>query len=363
MSVAGATVTVGLGEDNPRAQAGLLAGNGVLYARRADGGGGALRDLAGNPVAALDVLPYAMGDDWRGREEWRFVKIDLENVTGPAVTAVAVVSDAGADATYALGETVRVAVTFSEAVTVTGTPWLKLALGAGAGKWADYEEGAGTKRLIFAYTVARGDASGAGIAVLANTLELNGGGIRAVARDKDADLAHAGLAADASHKVDGTPDTTPPRLSATAVDGAKLTLSFDEAIDVAAAPSGGAFTVKKTPPGNSERSVGVSGTPAIDGARVTLTLAEAVRDTDTDLKVSYRRSGLEAGNRLRDASGNEVAGFSDEPVVNVAGDTTPPELERGEIDGGTVTLYFSEALDPDSTGGFFPGDCAGLGQR
>ena len=52
-------------------------------------------------------------------------------------------------------------------------------------------------------------------------------------------------------------------------------------------------------------------------------------------------------------AGNEVAGFSDEPVANVAGDTTPPRLVRGEIDGGTMTLFFSEALDPNSLGGYF----------
>ena len=71
---------------------------------RADGGGRALRDLAGNPVTASAVLPYAPGQEWRGSEEWRFVKIALENVTAataPAVTGVSVTSDAGADATYA----------------------------------------------------------------------------------------------------------------------------------------------------------------------------------------------------------------------------------------------------------------------
>ena len=45
----------------------------------------------------------------------------------PTVTEVAVMSEAGDDATYALGETIEVTVTFSEAVTVDtagGTPGL-----------------------------------------------------------------------------------------------------------------------------------------------------------------------------------------------------------------------------------------------
>ena len=318
-------VTVGLGAGNPRAQAGRLDGNRVLYVRRADGAGGALRDLAGNLVVAPHVLPYAAGETWRGSEEWRYVRIDLDNVTAaaPAVTEVAVTSDAGADATYALGETVRVTVAFSEAVAVTGAPRVKLALGAGAERWATYRRGSGTAALEFAWTVAEGDASGAGVAVPADTLELNGGAIRSAASGRDAALAHTGLAHDAAHKVDGTPDTTPPRLSGTVVDGTELTLAFDEAIDAAASLTNGAYTVKKTPSGGTEETVGLSGTPAVEGAEVTLTLAQAVRDTDTGVKVSYRKSDSDARNRLRDGAGNEVASFSDEPVANSA-DTTPP---------------------------------------
>ena len=41
-----------------------------------------------------------------------------------------------------------------------------------------------------------------GIAVLTDTLSLNGGTIRSTAADVDADLSHTGLAHDADHKVD-----------------------------------------------------------------------------------------------------------------------------------------------------------------
>ena len=482
VTVEGAVVTVELGAGNPRAEAGRLTGNRATYIRPVDGAGGALRDLAGNPVAAPHVMPYGGVETWRGSEEWRYVGVALDNVTAPApdttppelvrgeidggtvtlwfseeldpeakagrfhvqvqpaadrmqafdaagavaidgnrvtvgvgagkpraragltelnyahyiapldpaarglrdlagnpvatplafhggergtrsvkldnvtvagVTEVKVTSDAGADATYALRDVVRVTVTFSEAVAVTGAPRLKLGLGAGDERWATYRRGSGTAALEFAYTVAEGDASSAGVAVLANTLALNGGTIRSAASGRDAALAHTGLPHDAAHKVDGAlPDTTPPRLSRTVVDGAKLTLAFSEAIDDAASPANGAFTVKKTPPGGSEETVGLSGSPAVEGARVTLSLAKAVRGADTGVKVSYRKSGSDAGDRLKDEAGNEVAEFSDRPVANSA-DTTPPELVRGEIDGGTVTLYFSEALDEDSVGGLF----------
>ena len=339
--IGGNVVTVGLGPAGPGkpwAKAGVPSwgSNRLQYDAPADPGAGQLRDLAGNAVGNMR-------------------SIALDNLTEtPAVTGVAVSSDAGTDRTYALGETVRVAVTFNEAVHVTGAPRLKLDLGSGDGRWAVYESGGGTAALVFAWTVAAGDASNAGVAVLANTLALNGGSIRSAASGEDAALAHPGLPHDATHKVDAAlPDTTPPRLSATEVNGETLTLAFNEAIDAAVSPASGAFTVKRTPSGGSEQNVRLSGAPAVEGARVTLTLATAVRDTDTDVKVSYRKAGSEAGDRLRDAGGNEVASFSNEPVTNNTPDTTPPRLVRGEIDGGTVTLIFSEALDPDSKGGHF----------
>ena len=345
VTVEGAVVTVVLGAGNPRAEAGRLTGNQVLYIRRADGEGGALRDLAGNLVAAPDVLPLGDG------VEWRYVRIALDNVTVavPAATGVEVTSQAGADATYALGETIEVAVTFSEAVNVTGTPRLKLDLGSGAGdeRWAAYRSGGGTTALAFAYRVAQADASSTGVAVLANTLALNGGTVRGVGSGRDAALGHVGLAHDADHKVDwrlAPPDATAPRLSSTVVEGRKLKLGFNEAIDDDASVANGAFTVKKTPQGGSEQNVGLSGSPAIEGPEVTLTLAKAVRSTDTDVKVSYRKSATDPGNGLRDEAGNEVASFANQPVANSTPDTTPPRLSVASVDGSTLTLTFDETL-------------------
>ena len=54
--------------------------------------------------------------------------------------------------------------------------------------WAGYESGSGTSALTFAYTVAEPNTAPSGIAVLANTLELNGGTIGS--GGTDADLAH-----------------------------------------------------------------------------------------------------------------------------------------------------------------------------
>ena len=120
----------------------------------------------------------------------------------PWVTAVSVASDAGADKTYALGDTIRVRVDFVEPVEVTGTPRFKIDMDPAdwGEKWAAYESGSGTGTLVFAHTVVEPNFSSQGIAVLENTLELNGGTVRV--GGADANLAHDGLGHDASHKVD-----------------------------------------------------------------------------------------------------------------------------------------------------------------
>ena len=132
-------------------------------------------------------------------------KVDWRRSPGaPTVTDVAISSDAGGDGTYALGETIRITLSFSEAVEVTGTPQVAIDMDRGAWgrKQASYESGTGTASLTFAHTVVEPNLSTQGIAVLANTLALNGGTIRSASSQTNAGLAHRRLNHDGDHKVD-----------------------------------------------------------------------------------------------------------------------------------------------------------------
>ena len=122
----------------------------------------------------------------------------------PTVAGVEVTSDAGDDDTYALGETITVTVTFSDAVNVTGTPQINIDMDPAdwGTKVVDYAGGSGTAGLTFDHTVVEPNLSRQGIAVLANSLALNGGTIRSASHQTDADLSHAGRGHDAGHKVD-----------------------------------------------------------------------------------------------------------------------------------------------------------------
>ena len=124
--------------------------------------------------------------------------------TAPTVSAVAITSDPGTDGTYATGDTITVSVTFSEAVTVSttgGTPRITLDF-AGQPRHASYSgDGTSAAARAFNYTVLVGDDDADGISVLANSLALDGGTIKATDDSANATLTHSAMTF-ASHKVD-----------------------------------------------------------------------------------------------------------------------------------------------------------------
>ena len=91
----------------------------------------------------------------------------------PSVTNVALASDAGFDDSYAAGDAILIAATFSEPVKPFGTgPTLRFLLGGEARK-ADHHSGSGTATLNFRYLVAEGDVGA--LAIPADALAGNRG--------------------------------------------------------------------------------------------------------------------------------------------------------------------------------------------
>ena len=138
------------------------------------------------------------------------------DTTPPTISSIAITSDPDDDTwidgsafqsgVYGIADRIEVTVTFSEDITVTGSPQLKLDIG-GSAKTAAYESIDG-RAAVFSYTVAEWDNDTDGVAIGANKLTLNGGSIRD-ATDNAADLSHEAIAAQIGHKVDGVR----PRLS------------------------------------------------------------------------------------------------------------------------------------------------------
>ena len=267
------------------------------------------------------------------------VRLQDVDDTAPTVSRVAITSDPGTDRTYAVDDEIQVTVTFSETVEVTGTPQLRLRVGSGD-RTAAYQGGTGTAALVFVYKVADGESDTDGMGIEADS--LSGGTIRDEARN-NAELDHDGLAADSGHKVDGVK----PVLLSEAVNGAELTLTYDEALDGGSRPVSGDFTVRVE---GARRSVA---NVAVSGRELELTLDPAAEHGEAGITVSY----TPGTNPIRDAVGNDAEGLSNEPVTNNTPDTTSPTVSSLAITsnpGGDqiyaaedeieVTVTFSETV-------------------
>ncbi len=137
---------------------------------------------------------------------------------------------------------------------------------------------------------------------------------------------------------DINPDTAAPALTtsgdnAPMVDGTTLTLTFDENLDGDSVPAESAFRVVGASSTRSgSRTLYTVDDVGVAGMKVTLTLGETVDPGTTGLTVTYTKP---ASNALADASGNEIADFSNR--VNVAGTPPPgpgPAAMPSSDDGG-----------------------------
>ena len=255
------------------------------------------------------------------------IRILSTDTTAPTVESIAIASEPLKQATYAAGQVIRAQVTFSEAVAVAGTPQLAIEVG-GVDRAAAFAGGMGST-VFFAYEVAEGEVDTDGVSVGADSLTLGDGRIRDLAYN-DAELSHASLSADTGHKVEGIR----PQLASTGgtvVDGATLTLTYDEALDEESVPPESAFTV--TGGSTTRRVTGVG----VSGSTVLLTVDPEVVSGETGIQVSYQVPTETAVSPVWDEVGNEALGLSNQAVTNI----TRPKVLTVEIssDPGTDRTY------------------------
>lgn len=139
----------GGGNGGNGALAGGIASNGSLYGGGAGSvGGGGTQGVGANGVIILV---------WVGTDP------AVVQVSSPYIQA------------YNTGDQITVTLTYDQAVTVVGNPYVLLTLTSGTVNCA-YSSGSGTNQLVFVYTVQANDFCGSGF-VCAGTITLNGGTI------------------------------------------------------------------------------------------------------------------------------------------------------------------------------------------
>ena len=207
----------------------------------------------------------------------------------PAITSVTLSSDAGTDNTYATGDAVTVAVTYSEAVavdTTSGTPGLTLTVGSNARSAGYTTIDSAATTLTFSYTVVSDDSDQDGISIAADSLALNSGTIRNKADTIDASLSHAALPAQAVNLVNKIPLIIANGVDITSAPSNGDTYRPDETIsfgvtfdsDVAIDTTDGTPTLALTV-GTTAKSAAYA---AIDVTNRILTFSYTVADDDLD---------------------------------------------------------------------------------
>ena len=277
---------------------------------------GPVRDEAGNPAASLTGVVVDSG-------------------TPPVVTGVRIVSRSLGGVPYGAGDTIRVRVRFSEAVTITGVPLLYLTVGDKR-RPARYDADADASKgrtAEFAYRVVSGDFDDDGIGIGPDSLDAPGAVTITDTGGNPADLSHPALVAGAAHQVDGVA----PALRSAAVDGTSLVLTYDEALDESSRPAPSTYRVRVQDGGAGAAPSAV----AVNGTTVTLTLAAATAVVyGQAVTVSYDKP---VTGPVRDAAGNAAAPLTEHPVTVTSEPAGTLELTLDAIAGDGVVNIAEKA--------------------
>ena len=344
-SVDGGTVTLTYGETLDAANlpaAGaftvLADGNAVAVSNVAATGNTVTLTL-GAPVASGAAVTVAYADPTPGVNDPSAIQ-DLAGNDAAGLAATAIVN-ATADTTPPLFRTGSanagtVTLTYGEALDAANPPDGSAFTVTADGARVAVSNVAVTGNVV-ALTLAAPVASGA--AVLVSYRDPSGANDPAAVQDlagNDAvDLGPVAVA-------NATPaplDTTAPAFQSGSVSAGTVTLTYGETLDAANPPAADAFTVLAdgTP-------VGVSSV-AVTGNIVALTLATPVANGQS-VTVAY--ADPTPGNSpaaVQDLAGNDAVDLAATAIVNATPDTTLPVFRTGSVEGGTVTLTYSEALD------------------
>ncbi len=246
--------------------------------------------------------------------------------TAPVISDTTYSTTAGGDSVYGKGDSFTVRMTFSEVVTVTGSP--RIPIQGLSTKYFTYYTGSGTTVLDFNYVIAEGDLDADGVAILSNSLTLNGGTIKDLALN-DAALSHSGLSATLFSAVDGVTPTA--STVATSANGQSVIITLSET-QSANALSGTPFAVTV----GGVRDVVTSASQS--GPRITLTLTFAIIVGDT-VEITY--TDPTTGNdtyALQDLAGNDVATFT-LSVTNASTETSNTSITLALNPASTSAIY------------------------
>ena len=257
-----------------------------------------------------------------------------------------------ADKTYGSGETLSFTVTYSENVSVTGTPQLALTIGA-ATRYATYASGSGTNAIVFSYTIINGEVDTDGI-VVTSPLDPAAGTITDIPGNAQTNFSFTPPTL-TNVKVDGVAPTiisiSPPSSQTYGLSAQlNFTVTFSESVTVTGTP---ALSLNIGGSSVSANYVSGSGSTALVFRYTTV-----VNDSDTDGVASVSPV---SGGTIKDTPGNNaVLTFSGATYAGVLVDALPPAISTVTPPTAasykpaanlTFTVAYNEVVTVNTTGG------------
>jgi hypothetical protein len=256
-----------------------------------------------------------------------------------------------ADGTYKIGDTIRFTALFTESVSVTGTPKLRLYADAscsGTPFEAKYEQGGGSVSLTFAYTVKENDeaaklfTAGAGV----SPIDVNGGAITAASGESAVLDKGRALQSARSIAVDGVKPSVTVITTASRHYKEGETVNFIVSFSEKVLVSGSPLLMLNDITGGSGSYKADYYRPAAGNGQQ---FSYVVKSGDTSSSVNGAYFLPADMNLITDEAGNPLALGG--AAANVTGaaviDTTPPDppvLYIADASGGGETLLAADGF-------------------
>ena len=275
----------------------------------------------------------------------------------PTVTSVGFTSNPGDDQTYGPGDVIQATLTFDQEMTVRYVGSKRQAASLelemnGETRTAYYERTEG-KKVIFEYTVLRGDEAPVALKLPLNSLKLfsergrQDGSIQN-SEGTDAVLDHNGILS-TKHRVDAVePEFSSAQVS---TDGTQVMVTLTE--DITSRSILRAFGLQTSLLQSLVLDVRVDGelpvrsAAAVSGDTVTLTVSEPITQGQT-VTVSYDNLFIETGESIfEDAHGNNLVAFTKQPATN---HSTVADVDRP---GGGLALSRNDLLIKEGQSGTY----------
>ncbi|TAN67601.1 MAG: hypothetical protein EPN17_10890 [Methylobacter sp.] len=139
-------------------------------------------------------------------------------------------------------------------------------------------------------------------------------------------------------------DTTAPVFASAKVNGSKLIMTYNEALDATNSPGAGRFAVTVSGEANIVTDVLVNSA----AKTVTLTLSNPVTNSDV-VTVGYTDPSVGNNiNAIQDKAGNDAITIRAQTVINNTPDITAPVFAGATVNGNTLVMTYTEASTLDA---------------